>query len=102
MNAILGPLAALSPEDTLMEVEKEMCRRSLAEFVRRAWHESGLEPVTQPLLWDWPLDAVCEHLEAVSRGKLTRLLINVPPGSLKSLLCNVFWPAWEWGPLGQP
>jgi len=102
VNAILGPLAALSPEDTLMEVEKEMCRRSLAEFVRRAWHESGLEPVTQPLLWDWPLDAVCEHLEAVSRGKLSRLLINVPPGSLKSLLCNVFWPAWEWGPLGQP
>ena len=24
------------------------------------------------------------------------LLINIPPGLMKSLLCCVFWPAWEW------
>jgi hypothetical protein len=29
-------------------------------------------------------------------GLSNRLLANVPPG--KSLLVNVFWPAWEWGP----
>lgn len=44
----------------------------------------------------------CEHLEAVSAGDITRLLINVPPGSMKSLLTNVFWPAWEWGPRNLP
>lgn len=44
----------------------------------------------------------CEHLEAVSAGRITRLLINVPPGSSKSLLVSVLWPAWEWGPLGRP
>jgi hypothetical protein len=27
-----------------------------------------------------------------------RLLINVPPGFMKSLLVDVFWPAWERGP----
>jgi predicted phage terminase large subunit-like protein len=42
------------------------------------------------------MDAICEHLEAVTDGEIRRLLINVPPGSSKSLLCNVFWPAWEW------
>ncbi len=36
------------------------------------------------------------HLEAVSRGEIQYLLINVPPGMMKSLLVSVFWPAWEW------
>ncbi len=42
----------------------------------------------------------CQHLEAVTDGRVTRLLINVPPGSMKSLLVSVLWPAWEWGPKG--
>lgn len=28
--------------------------------------------------------------------------MNVPPGSMKSLLCGVLWNAWEWGPLARP
>lgn len=46
----------------------------------------------------WAIDAMCEHLEAVTYGWINRLLINVPPGSMKSLLSSVMWPAWEWGP----
>jgi predicted phage terminase large subunit-like protein len=80
-------------------IEREYCRRSLANFAKQAWHI--LEPGT-PLKWGWALDAICEHLEAVSAGQITRLLINVPPGSMKSLLTGVVWPAWEWGPRGLP
>jgi predicted phage terminase large subunit-like protein len=79
----------------LLAVERELCRRSLAEFAKRAWHV--LEPAAE-LKWGWALDAICEHLEAVTNGKITRLLMNVPPGSMKSLLTGVIWPAWEWGP----
>jgi predicted phage terminase large subunit-like protein len=79
----------------LEAVEKELCRRSLAHFARRAWHV--LEPSTE-LKWGWALDAICEHLEAVTTGDIRRLLMNVPPGSMKSLLTGVIWPAWEWGP----
>jgi hypothetical protein len=50
----------------------------------------------------WPLEAICVHLEAVTFGDITRLLINVPPGFMKSLLTDVFWPAWEWGPMNMP
>jgi hypothetical protein len=50
----------------------------------------------------WPLDAICLHLEGVTFGDITRLLINVPPGFMKSLLTDVFWPAWEWGPMNMP
>ena len=49
----------------------------------------------------WHVDAICAHLEAVTDGRIHRLLINVPPGSMKSLLVSVFWQAWEWGPMGK-
>jgi predicted phage terminase large subunit-like protein len=86
-----------------LELRKERKRQSrpggLIEFVRRFW--SILEPETK-LVEGWVLYAICEHLEAVTFGKITRLLINVPPGSMKSLMTQVFWPAWEWGPMGMP
>lgn len=88
----------LTPADRIA-IERELCRRSLADFAKRAWHV--LEPAT-PLKWGWALDAICTHLEAVTRGEITRLLMNVPPGTMKSLLTGVIWPAWEWGPAGLP
>jgi predicted phage terminase large subunit-like protein len=48
------------------------------------------------------MQAICDHLQAITEGKIKRLIINVPPGFSKSLLTNVFWPAWEWGPRGCP
>jgi hypothetical protein len=39
---------------------------------------------------------------AITFGDISRLLINVPPGFMKSLCLNVFWPAWEWGPMNMP
>jgi len=65
----------------------------LIAFVRYFWHI--LEPET-PFVDGWVLHAMCEHLEAVTFGEINRLLINVPPGAMKSLLTDVFWPAWEW------
>jgi predicted phage terminase large subunit-like protein len=72
---------------------------SLSGFVKEAW--PALEPEAK-YQHNWHVDAVCEHLEAISRGEINRLLINVPPGTMKSLLVAVFWQAWEWGPLGRP
>lgn len=89
---------ALTKSDWL-GIERELCRRSLAEFAQRAWHV--LEPGAE-LKWGWALDAICLHLEAVTDGRITRLLMNVPPGSMKSLLTGVIWPAWEWGPRDMP
>ena len=86
-------------QNDLIAVERELCKRSLAEFAKRAW--KVLEPVAE-LKWGWALDAICLHLEAVTDGRITRLLMNVPPGSMKSLLTGVIWPAWEWGPRNMP
>src|SRR5690625_3314718 len=84
---------------TIQAIEREACRRSLARFVRRAWHV--LEP-SQHYIHGWHIDTICEHLEAITNGDITRLLINIPPGTMKSTLVSVFWPAWEWGPRGLP
>jgi predicted phage terminase large subunit-like protein len=72
---------------------------TLVGFVREAWHV--LEPNAR-FVHNWHIDAICQHLEAVTDGRINRLLINVPPGSMKSLLVSVFWQAWEWGPRGKP
>ena len=77
----------------------EFCARKLANFVQRAW------PVVEPgtrYVHGWHIDAIAEHLEAVTSGEINRLLINVPPGTMKSLAVGVLWPAWEWGPRAQP
>lgn len=85
--------AKVDREDVLDE-----CRR-LSGFIRNAWHI--LEPTT-PYVWSWHVDAICDHLEAVADGNITRLLINIPPGTMKSLLVSVFFPAWLWGPANRP
>lgn len=66
---------------------------TLSQFVAEVW--PVLEPAT-PYLSNWHIDAISEALTAVTNGKLQKLLINVPPGAMKSLLCCVLWPAWEW------
>lgn len=69
-------------------------QESLAEFVRQGWHV--VDP-TEPLVWNWHLDLLCAHLEAIEpRHEIRKLLINVPPGTMKSRLVCVFWPAWVW------
>ena len=76
----------------LEEARAELYRRDLVAFVRRAWQE--IDPA--PLVWAWHLEAVCVHLQAVTEGRIRRLLVTIPPGHAKSLLVSVLWPAWAW------
>lgn len=91
-------VALRNPAAGLRELDRLDCE-TLAGFVRRAWHvlEPGMDYVH-----GWHIDAVAEHLTAITDGQISRLLINVPPGMMKSLLVGVLWPAWEWGPRNRP
>src|SRR4030095_12475388 len=79
--------------------KRQQGKGGLLNFIRDYW--DIVEPA-RPLIEGWPLECVCEHLEAVTAGQIKRLLLNVPPGFMKSLLTNVFWTAFEWGPMGMP
>ena len=70
----------------------ELCERHLIDFVKESW------PLIESASYidNWHISAICEHLEAVTRGEIPKLLINIPPGCNKSLLVAVFWPVWEW------
>jgi predicted phage terminase large subunit-like protein len=73
-------------------LQAEICRRSLKDFIRTAW--PIVEP--SPLVWGWHIDALAEHLAAITAGQLKRLLITIPPRHGKSLIVGVLWPCWEW------
>jgi predicted phage terminase large subunit-like protein len=91
-------MIALDPDPIKASADLErlnarMAEMRLRQFARVAW--PIVEPSTK-YISGWHIDAVAEHLEAVSAGAITRLLITMPPRHMKSLLVNVFWAPWEW------
>jgi predicted phage terminase large subunit-like protein len=70
---------------------------SFAAFVRLvcSWDLPALEMVSA-LAWSWYLDHVCDAMERVAAGKTRLLVINLPPGHMKSLVVSVLWQAWIW------
>ncbi|HEY3265538.1 MAG TPA: phage terminase large subunit [Armatimonadota bacterium] len=90
---------------TNREVKAAKARRRFRHFVRQAWHV--LEPDT-PLQDNWHIDVLCDHLQAAVEGwarqkkdedaenPLQNLVINIPPGTAKSRVVSVMWPAWVW------
>lgn len=86
-------MSATAVLPTLHDVQVELASRRLIHFVRYMW--DVIEP-RAPFVDGWHIGAICEHLEAITSGQIHDLLINVPPGCMKSLLVSVFWPAWEW------
>lgn len=83
-------LAALLDDVAL---DRELVRRmGLRKFIALAWHQVE----AAPFVGSWHIDAIADHLAAVSRGELDRLVINVPPGCSKSIITSVLWPSWQW------
>src|SRR5882724_54059 len=86
VNLLLRP-------DLIQEIDRELATRSLRAFIQQAW--PVLQPAT-PFVPGWHIDALCEHLEAITYGQIRNLVINIPPRHMKSLAVSVFWPCWEW------
>jgi hypothetical protein len=102
-------LSEMEPEDRALLAK--LCKESLGDFVQEAWHV--LEEST-PLIWNWHLDALCDHVQSILEGKSAKglskrmprtglprkwvqnAIINVPPGTMKSLIVSVFAVAWQW------
>lgn len=69
------------------------CLDSLHKFIQLHWHI--VEP-KQPFVDGWHIRAICEHLEAVTRGEIRNLIISVPPRHMKSIAVAVMWTPWVW------
>lgn len=83
-------LAQAIPGTQGQDLERPM---DLRTFVRHAW--PIVEPRT-PYVPGWHLDAIMDHLSAVTDGTIRQLLVNIPPRHAKSLMVAVFWQTWVW------
>jgi predicted phage terminase large subunit-like protein len=80
------------------KLRASICRDEFYEFVRRFWHVIVPE---QPV-WNWHIRFLCDELqtlaECVFQGKPKDhdLIVNISPGTTKSTICSVMFPAWTW------
>jgi len=72
--------------------ERAELEGSLLNFVEGAW--PSLDPTQYQSCW--AIDALCEHLQAVTEGQIKKLLVNFPPRCGKTLVTSVCFPAWTW------
>ncbi|MBU1212228.1 MAG: hypothetical protein KJ587_13260 [Alphaproteobacteria bacterium] len=78
-----------SPEEI-----KALYRQQFPAFLRFAFRE--LHP-GQKLIETAHIDVLADHLARVARGEIMRLIINMPPRSLKSFSTSIALPAWLLG-----
>lgn len=83
--------------------ETERLEDSFFEFVKAAWQ--FFDPAE--FVENWHLKDLCDHLEEVARGRIPRLLANVPPRTGKTSIISICFVAWVWaqrhrGPLMGP
>src|ERR1700758_365648 len=78
-------------EDLTRTEYDALLRTDFALFAARCFHD--LNPQTE-LAMNWHLEVIAAKLMAVRQGKIRRLIINLPPRHLKSLLASIAFPAW--------
>src|SRR3990172_11227576 len=86
MSGLLDTLYA-ERERRQAEEDTERLSQSLVSFVREAF------PVIKPTReyrHNWHIDAICEHLEAVSNGDIKQLQVWIPPGTMKPVDTNAW------------
>lgn len=85
--------AAASEEDRRKIEERSRLQADFTAFAKAAW------PILEPgnkLSWSWHYDLIAEYLTLAAERKIKRLIINIPPRTLKSILINVMFPVWVW------
>jgi hypothetical protein len=70
---------------------RTVLRRDFASFAERAFYELHGHG---DFAFNWHFEVVAARLAAVGAGRIRRLVVNLPPRHLKSLLASVAFPAW--------
>src|SRR6516165_1923611 len=68
-----------------------LLRKDFVVFAARCFHD--LNPQAA-LAMNWHLEVIAAKLTAVRQGKIRRLIINLPPRHLNSLMASIAFPAW--------
>src|SRR5207248_2556145 len=68
-----------------------LLRQDFVSFAVRCFQD--LNPQAE-LAMNWHIEVIAAKLTAVREGKIRRLIINLPPRHLKSLMASIAFPAW--------
>lgn len=79
-------------EELIQEEMYEKSEKNLFQFFINFWNT--FDP--QPLIPNWHLECLCEHIQAAMNRELRRLIINIPPRSSKSTTASISAPVWWW------
>lgn len=76
------------------QLENEVLENDLSAFIHKAFNT--INPGVQ-YNYNWHIELIAEYLKSVFDGSIKRLIINIPPRSLKSVCVSVAFPAWVLG-----
>ncbi len=71
-----------------------LIRHDLSSFIQKCFHTVA---PTQRYQHNWHIDVIAWHLQACLAGDIRRLIITMPPRSLKSICASVAFTAWALG-----
>lgn len=68
-----------------------LLRTDLSSFIKRSFN---IVNPAEEFIDNWHIDMLADYLTLIEKGEINRLIINIPPRSLKSVCISVAWPAW--------
>lgn len=81
-----------------VQLMRSVCRESFVDFCKNFWHTV----VPEKLIWNWHMELICNELQIAAErvfagmAKEYDLVVNVAPGSSKSTIASILFPAWCW------
>jgi len=75
------------------DIDAELASRSLYHFVKASW---PIVHATEPFVPNWHIQAITDHLQAVVKGDIHNLLIEVAPRMTKSVPTSICLTPWTW------
>lgn len=73
---------------------KALLRQNFYSFTQKAFLQINQGDEYQT---NWHLELLSDYLTSIAKGDIKRLIINLPPRNLKSILTSVAFPAWILG-----
>lgn len=84
--------------ELLYSVEQQACRARFFEFVKSFWDVI----IKEDPVYNWHIEYLCDELQELTKFIVARepkpydIIINIPPGTSKSTIVTIMWPAWMW------
>lgn len=85
-------------DSVLDRVQAIMCKKHFYNFVETFW--SVIIP--EEPVFNWHIKFLCDELQEMAYYIVNRLpkpydlIINIPPGTTKSTIATIMFPAWLW------